>query len=78
MIFPLQIAGAAGNFLCPAAGMSFNAFKTVIDIDTIGTFNTSKAVFDEYMKVWMQWQIKQWNLAIKRSTTKIYRYMISN
>ncbi|XP_030840351.1 peroxisomal 2,4-dienoyl-CoA reductase isoform X1 [Strongylocentrotus purpuratus] len=44
------INGAAGNFVCPAASMSFNAFKTVLDIDTIGTFNTSKAVFDEYMR----------------------------
>jgi peroxisomal 2,4-dienoyl-CoA reductase len=37
------IAGAAGNFLSPIAGLSANAFKTVIDIDTIGSFNTLKA-----------------------------------
>lgn len=43
--------GAAGNFLCPAEGLSFNAFRTVMDIDAIGTFNTTKVVFDEYMKV---------------------------
>ncbi len=43
--------GAAGNFLAPASGLSFNGFKTVIEIDTIGTFNTSKAVYDKYMKV---------------------------
>lgn len=38
------IAGAAGNFLAPLAQLSSNAFKTVIDIDTIGSFNTAKAV----------------------------------
>ncbi|KAL2177108.1 uncharacterized protein P884DRAFT_224437 [Thermothelomyces heterothallicus CBS 202.75] len=37
------IAGAAGNFVAPISGLSPNAFKTVIDIDTIGTFNTIKA-----------------------------------
>lgn len=36
---------AAGNFLCPAAALSFNAFKTVIDIDTIGTFNVSRVLY---------------------------------
>ncbi|EHL01119.1 putative Peroxisomal 2,4-dienoyl-CoA reductase SPS19 [Glarea lozoyensis 74030] len=30
------IAGAAGNFLSPIAGLSANAFKTVMDIDTLG------------------------------------------
>lgn len=44
------INGAAGNFLCPLEKMSFNSFKTVIDIDTLGTFNVSKVVFDKYMK----------------------------
>ncbi|KAK4445652.1 peroxisomal 2,4-dienoyl-CoA reductase [Podospora aff. communis PSN243] len=37
------IAGAAGNFIAPISGLSPNAFKTVMDIDTIGTFNTIKA-----------------------------------
>ncbi|KAF9526792.1 2,4-dienoyl-CoA reductase [Crepidotus variabilis] len=37
------ICGAAGNFLAPIASLSENAFKTVIEIDTIGTFNTIKA-----------------------------------
>ncbi|XP_071490915.1 peroxisomal 2,4-dienoyl-CoA reductase [(3E)-enoyl-CoA-producing]-like [Diadema antillarum] len=46
----ILVNGAAGNFLCPASAMSFNAFKTVLDIDTIGTFNATKAVFEEYMK----------------------------
>src|SRR5262245_36157539 len=33
------ISGAAGNFIAPALGMSANAFRTVIDIDLLGTFN---------------------------------------
>ncbi|PHH67202.1 hypothetical protein CDD81_2971 [Ophiocordyceps australis] len=37
------IAGAAGNFVVPLAAMSPNAFKAVIDIDVLGTFNTVKA-----------------------------------
>jgi len=37
------ICGAAGNFLVSIDGMSENAFKTVMEIDTIGTFNTVKA-----------------------------------
>lgn len=28
--------GAAGNFLVPISGMSENAFKTVMEIDTVG------------------------------------------
>ncbi|XP_030067619.1 peroxisomal 2,4-dienoyl-CoA reductase [(3E)-enoyl-CoA-producing] [Microcaecilia unicolor] len=46
----ILINNAAGNFLCPASGLSFNAFKTVIDIDTLGTFNTSKVLFEKYFQ----------------------------
>ena len=42
---------AAGNFIVPLSAMSYNAYKTVIDIDTLGTFNCSKAVFDKWFKV---------------------------
>lgn len=37
------IAGAAGNFLCPIDQLSTNAFKSVIEIDLLGTYNTIKA-----------------------------------
>jgi len=37
------ICGAAGNFLAPISGLSENAFRTVIEIDTLGTFYTVKA-----------------------------------
>ena len=38
------IAGAAGNFLAPMEQLSSNAFKTVMDIDALGSYNTAKAV----------------------------------
>ncbi|KAJ3539506.1 hypothetical protein NM208_g5463 [Fusarium decemcellulare] len=37
------IAGAAGNFLAPIDSLSTNAFRTVVDIDLMGSFNTLKA-----------------------------------
>jgi len=37
------IAGAAGNFLAPITGLSTNAFKSVIDIDVLGSYNTLHA-----------------------------------
>ncbi|TDL22441.1 NAD(P)-binding protein [Rickenella mellea] len=37
------ICGAAGNFLAPISQMSENAFRTVIEIDTLGTYHTVKA-----------------------------------
>ena len=37
-------AGAAGNFLSPLTQLSPNAFKSVIDIDVLGSYNTVKAV----------------------------------
>lgn len=39
----ILIAGQAGNFPALALGMSANAFKAVIDIDLIGTFNLFRA-----------------------------------
>ncbi|WVQ72654.1 hypothetical protein IAR50_002213 [Cryptococcus sp. DSM 104548] len=37
------ICGAAGNFLAPVAGLSENAFRTVVEIDLLGTYHTLKA-----------------------------------
>ncbi len=37
------ISGAAGNFPAPVLGMSANGFKSVIDIDLLGTFNVLRA-----------------------------------
>jgi len=46
----ILINGAAGNFLCSAESLSTNPFKTLIDIDLIGTFNMCRAAFDELKK----------------------------
>ncbi|MFC6616362.1 SDR family oxidoreductase [Deinococcus radiophilus] len=42
---PLDIllCGAAGNFPAPVDGISANGFKSVVDIDLLGTFNSIKA-----------------------------------
>lgn len=37
--FDVLVSGAAGNFVSPALDMSPNGFKTVVDIDLLGTFN---------------------------------------
>jgi NAD(P)-dependent dehydrogenase (short-subunit alcohol dehydrogenase family) len=42
----IVIAGAAGNFLAPATGMSANGFRTVVDIDLMGTFNVFRQGHD--------------------------------
>ena len=44
------VNGAAGNFLAPAAALSPNGFRTVIDIDLNGTFNASRAAFEHLQK----------------------------
>ena len=41
------VSGAAGNFVCPAEGLSPNGFKTVIDIDLQGSFHASRAAFEQ-------------------------------
>jgi NAD(P)-dependent dehydrogenase (short-subunit alcohol dehydrogenase family) len=41
----IVVAGQAGNFFAPVLGMSSNGFKTIIDIDLIGTFNVFRASF---------------------------------
>ncbi|XP_044159951.1 peroxisomal 2,4-dienoyl-CoA reductase [(3E)-enoyl-CoA-producing] isoform X1 [Bufo gargarizans] len=46
----ILVNNAAGNFLCPASSLSFNAFKSVMDIDTMGTFNASKILFESYFR----------------------------
>ena len=42
----ILVNGAAGNFLAPAAALSPNAFRTVIEIDLLGTFHACRAAFD--------------------------------
>jgi len=42
----ILLCAAAGNFPAPVTGMSANGFKSVIDIDLLGTFNTCRAAFE--------------------------------
>ncbi|WP_373991313.1 SDR family oxidoreductase [Duganella sp. BuS-21] len=42
----IVVAGAAGNFVANAVDMSARGFRTVIDIDLIGTFNTAHAAHE--------------------------------
>lgn len=44
------VNGAAGNFLCPISQMSYNAFRTVVEIDLLGTYNVTKAAFEAWMR----------------------------
>jgi NAD(P)-dependent dehydrogenase (short-subunit alcohol dehydrogenase family) len=44
------VNSAAGNFLAPAASLSANGFRSVIDIDLCGTFNTCRAAFAHLSK----------------------------
>jgi NAD(P)-dependent dehydrogenase (short-subunit alcohol dehydrogenase family) len=48
--FGIVVAGAAGNFLGPAAELSSNAFAAVVDIDLKGTFHTFKACYPHLQK----------------------------
>ncbi|MBZ5790615.1 SDR family oxidoreductase [Burkholderia contaminans] len=44
------ISGAAGNFLCDANAMSANGFRTVVDIDLIGSFNVMRQAYPHLRK----------------------------
>lgn len=41
------VCGAAGNFLAPAEALSPNGFKSVVDIDLVGSFNACRASFEQ-------------------------------
>ena len=43
--FDVLISGAAGNFPATVNGMSANAFRSVVEIDLLGTFHVMKASF---------------------------------
>ena len=43
--FDVVVSGAAGNFPAFANNMSANAFKSVVDIDLLGTFHVMQAVY---------------------------------
>lgn len=41
--FDVLVSGAAGNFPAKATGMSANAFKSVVEIDLLGTYHVLRA-----------------------------------
>lgn len=41
------VCGAAGNFLATAENLSPNGFKSVVDIDLLGSFNAARAAFEQ-------------------------------
>lgn len=41
----IVVSGAAGNFLAPASQLSSNAFRTVVEIDLLGTFHVMRAAY---------------------------------
>jgi NAD(P)-dependent dehydrogenase (short-subunit alcohol dehydrogenase family) len=41
------VCGAAGNFPIPAEKLTPNGFKSVIDIDLLGSFNACRAAFEQ-------------------------------
>jgi NAD(P)-dependent dehydrogenase (short-subunit alcohol dehydrogenase family) len=46
----IVVSGAAGNFPAPAVSITAKGFKTVVDIDLIGTYNVFRAAFDVVRK----------------------------
>jgi len=41
----IVVSGAAGNFICPASALSSNGFRTVVEIDLLGTFHVLRAAY---------------------------------
>lgn len=46
----IVVNNAAGNFPAPITGISYNGFKSIVDIDLRGSFNVTKAAFETYLK----------------------------
>jgi NAD(P)-dependent dehydrogenase (short-subunit alcohol dehydrogenase family) len=49
-LIDVVVSGAAGNFPATAERMSANAFRAVVDIDLLGTFNVLRASFPHLRK----------------------------
>jgi NAD(P)-dependent dehydrogenase (short-subunit alcohol dehydrogenase family) len=44
------VNNAAGNFPAPMSAISPNGFKAVVDIDLLGTYNVTRAVFEAWQR----------------------------
>jgi peroxisomal 2,4-dienoyl-CoA reductase len=46
----IVVNNAAGNFPVMIDDLSYNGFKTVVDIDLLGTYNVSKAAYEAWLR----------------------------
>jgi peroxisomal 2,4-dienoyl-CoA reductase len=46
----IVVNNAAGNFPAALNDISYNGFKTIVDIDLLGSYNVSKAAYTAYLK----------------------------
>ena len=46
----ILVSGAAGNFVAPFNGISYNGFRAVIDIDLVGAYNVMRQGFPHLRK----------------------------
>jgi NAD(P)-dependent dehydrogenase (short-subunit alcohol dehydrogenase family) len=46
----ILVSGAAGNFVAPFNGISYNGFRAVVDIDLVGTYNVMRQAFQHLRK----------------------------
>jgi peroxisomal 2,4-dienoyl-CoA reductase len=46
----IVVNNAAGNFPAPIENISYNGFKTIVDIDLLGTYNVSKAAYHAWLR----------------------------
>jgi peroxisomal 2,4-dienoyl-CoA reductase len=45
----IVVNNAAGNFPAPMSAISPNGFKTIVDIDLLGTYNVTRTAFDAWL-----------------------------
>ncbi len=46
----IVVNNAAGNFPATIKNISYNGFKTIVDIDLLGTYNVTKAAFESCLR----------------------------
>ena len=74
---PHPVPTAAGNFLSPAEQLSSNGFRTVLEIDTLGTFNMCRAAFAPLKAAGAgaaggegRWAIAEWRAAVTAAAAR--------
>ena len=61
------INSAAGNFLAPAASLSANGFRSVVDIDLCGTFNACPTYLRQSVSRYPNSSWAAWRISISES-----------